>query len=136
MKKLLRLLILPSVFLFCSSSLAANNKCQILKKNAKKAKSLYSLHKKRAYTLGKQVKVLKKDKKRIPTNVQTAHRLINHEIHKLSTGNKKRLAISQKYWQQHIQLKKAVKRNCARILFRPKRFDGFKYKKVMSLASH
>ena len=135
MKKLLRLLVLPSVFLFCTTSWAGNkNKCATLKKNAKKAQHLYVFNKKKAFHLKKRASVLKKDRKRMPANVRSAHKVINHEIHKLSEGKRKRLAISLKYLEKHIQFKKAAKRSCAKNRIKRK-FDGQKLERLLSVAS-
>ncbi|MEM7647288.1 MAG: hypothetical protein AAF203_10280 [Pseudomonadota bacterium] len=111
MKTLLKILILPSVFFFSSSALAAN-KCETFKKNALKAKSLYKYNKKKAIKLKSKVVALKKDKKKIPSKVKTTHYLINRQISKLSDGKRKRLAQSLKYLEKHLMYKKAAIKTC------------------------
>lgn len=148
MKTLMRMLIVPSIFILSSTALAKEKKvatpktkahqCAVYKKNAKKAKKLYSVNKKQIKKLDKQLKVLSKDQKRMPANVKMANKVVKHTIKTLKISKKQKMAKTLKYLEKHVQYVKAAKRTCAqnRVKPRKKHFRGQDVGKLLSIASN
>jgi len=157
MKNLMKVLILPSLFIICTTAQAKNSsnakatkkegvvmkaknqahQCAIYKKNAKKARQLYSVNKKKVNRLNIQLKVLAKDQKRMPSSVKMAKKVVDHQITKLKFAKKKRLDRSLKYLEKHIQYTKAFKRSCAQNPVKPRKrkFKDQDIGKFLSIAS-
>ena len=144
------ILISFGIFFFGFSAVAKSNKvvknktkahqCAVFKKNAKKARKLYSKNKIAAIKINNQVKDLKKDRKQLPQKAEAAKKVVRKKIKKLAVAKDKRLVKSLKYLEKHIKYVKAAKRTCAanrtRVKPRPKYFKGQDIGKYLKIASN
>lgn len=115
---------------FLSSTSYGASKCKKALKKAEKTQALYKKNRKQAFVLEKRMTVLKKDKKRMPSSVGLAHRVVNHEIYKLKTAKKKKMVKSLKLLERHINYVKQVERNC----IKKKRTHKVKKRVLMTIA--
>lgn len=150
MKNVVKVVFLPSLLFFFSTTAIAKNKqspkmtvktkahqCAVYKKNAKKAKKLYSANKSKAKKINVQLKVLAKDAHRMPANVKLAKKVVSHQLHRLEVTKKKSLSLSLKYLEKHIQYVKAAQRTCAQNRAKPRtRFKGQDVNKYLSIAAY
>ena len=147
--KLIKVLILSGIFFFGMTATAKSEKkvrtktkahqCAVFKKNAKKARKLYSANKIAAIKINKQVKVLKKDRKELPKKAAAAKNVVGKKIKKLAKAKDKKLVNSLKYLEKHIKYVKAAKRTCASHRVkkpRAKHFKGQDINKYLQVASN
>lgn len=146
--KHLNVLILSGIFFFSFSAVAKSEKavakktkahqCAVFKKNAKKARKLYSKNKIAAIKINKQVKVLKKDRKQLPKKAQAAKSVVGKKIKKLAKAKDRKLVNSLKYLEKHIKYVKAAKRTCAanRIKRKKRLFKGQDISKYLQVAAN
>jgi G:T/U-mismatch repair DNA glycosylase len=114
------------------------HQCAVFKKNAKKARHLYSTNKKQAKKINVTLKGLVKEQKRMPSSTKITKKVVKNQIMKLQIAKKKKVNRSLKYLEKHIKYTKAFKRSCAqkRVKSHKKHWRGQDIGQYLSIAAH
>ena len=129
MKGIVQILFFVSVFFLGLTAsgndnpLATNStKCSAAKKNARKAKKLYSVNKKKAKKIQAKLKTLVTNQKRMPASATSN---MSQQIQKLKKAKRSKLTKIKRYLMKHKQFKQSARRSCSKKRGKRKKVDFY-----------